>query len=107
MDTNFNNTIRLSDHDNVVVARTQLEIGMLVNDSRVTITEHIGAGHKIATEKIKKGSVIRKYNQAHFIVVLNGGKSQDRGYFYCRFMFESVCRTEFTGGTDIYYEYDS
>ena len=63
MDTNFNNTIRLSDHDNVVVARTELEIGMLVNDSRVTITEHIGAGHKIATEVITKGSVICKYNQ--------------------------------------------
>jgi altronate hydrolase len=63
MDPNFMNIIRLSEYDNVVVARRKLEIGMIVDQSQVITTEQIGAGHKIATEVITKGSVIRKYNQ--------------------------------------------
>ena len=50
MDPNFMNTIRLSEYDNVVVARSKLEFGMMVDQSQVIATEQIGAGHKIATE---------------------------------------------------------
>ena len=63
MDKNFINTIRLSENDNVVVARSELQIGTIVDQSQVTTTELISPGHKIATELIPKGSVIRKYNQ--------------------------------------------
>ena len=63
MDTKFINTIRLSENDNVVVAKCELEKGIKVDRSQVTTTEHISSGHKIATELIQKGSVIRKYNQ--------------------------------------------
>ena len=63
MDTNFINTIRLSENDNVVVAQCELEKGIKVDRSQVTTTEQISSGHKIATELIQKGSVIRKYNQ--------------------------------------------
>ena len=63
MDKNFINTIRLSEFDNIVVARSELQIGMIVDQSQVTTTELISPGHKIATELIPKGSVIRKYNQ--------------------------------------------
>ena len=63
MDTKFINTIRLSENDNVVVAKCELEKGIKVDRSQVTTTEHISSGPKIATELIQKGSVIRKYNQ--------------------------------------------
>tara|TARA_Y100000294_G_C8559595_1_gene338563 strand:- start:823 stop:2391 length:1569 start_codon:yes stop_codon:yes gene_type:complete len=63
MDTNFINTIRLSENDNVVVAQCELEKGIKVDRSQVTTTEQISSGHKIATELIQKDSVIRKYNQ--------------------------------------------
>jgi hypothetical protein len=38
MDPNFMNTIRLSEYDNVVVALSKLEIGMIVDQSQVTTT---------------------------------------------------------------------
>ena len=63
MGKNFINTIRLSENDNIVVARSELQIGMIVDQSQVTATELISPGHKIATELIPRGSVIRKYNQ--------------------------------------------
>ena len=71
MDTNLINTIRLSGFDNVVIARTDLAIGTMVDDTQVFTTEFIGAGHKIATELIPKGSVIRKYllqNKQYFMI---------------------------------------
>ena len=52
MDKNIINTIRLSENDNIVVARNELQIGMIVDQSQVTTTEHISPVHKIATELI-------------------------------------------------------
>ena len=63
MDKKIRNTIRLSENDNIVVARSELQIGEIVDQSQVTTTEFISPRHKIATELIPKGSVIRKYNQ--------------------------------------------
>ena len=57
------NTIRLSSNDNVVVARTELIPGESIDDANVIANGHIGAGHKIATENIAKGDLIKKYDQ--------------------------------------------
>jgi len=57
------NTIRLSSNDNVVVARTELIPGESVDGANVIANGHIGAGHKIATENIAKGDLIKKYDQ--------------------------------------------
>ncbi len=59
MNKNFINTIRIGENDNIVVARSELQIGMIVDQSQVTTTELISPGHKIARELIPKGSVIR------------------------------------------------
>mgnify|MGYP000353084255 CR=1 FL=1 len=55
MDTNFNNTIRLSDHDNVVVARTELEIGMLVNDPRLAYVALTRAKYNLFPRVVRDG----------------------------------------------------
>lgn len=54
-------TIRLNAADNVVVARVDLLPG--TDAERVTCTESVPAGHKVAVEPIAAGAAIRKYNQ--------------------------------------------
>ena len=63
MNTEHGNTIRLSGNDNVVVARTELAPGQSIESSEVIVSEPIGPGHKIASKHIKRGQVIRKYDQ--------------------------------------------
>jgi altronate hydrolase len=55
--------IRLNDRDNVVVARSELQPGMTVEDGRVTCRSVVPPGHKLATAPIASGEAIRKYNQ--------------------------------------------
>jgi altronate hydrolase len=57
--------IRLHPNDNVVVARVDVPIGMTFDTEageRVTSKAQVTAGYKIATEKIRKGQPILKYN---------------------------------------------
>ena len=65
------NIIRLSQNDNVVVARTELPPGESVGGSNIVTNEHIGAGHKIATENITKGDLIKKYDQVIGVAASN------------------------------------
>lgn len=57
--------IRLSDKDNVAVARIPLRAGQALSlaDMSVLVRESIGAGHKMALEPIAAGSSIVKYGQ--------------------------------------------
>jgi len=53
--------IRLHEADNVVIARSNVEIGTKLGDG-LTCRSQVPAGHKIATRAIKKGEPILKYN---------------------------------------------
>jgi altronate hydrolase len=55
--------IRLSPHDNVVVARADLLPNTAIADEKLACRAHIPAGHKLATAPIAKGEAVRKYNQ--------------------------------------------
>ena len=63
MSQTLTQTIRLSPADNVVVARAALRSDTLVEEEGLTTIEPIDPGHKIATQLIKKGDTIRKYDQ--------------------------------------------
>ena len=63
MSQTLTQTIRLSSADNVVVARAALRSDTLVEEEGLTTIEPIDPGHKIATQLIKKGDTIRKYDQ--------------------------------------------
>ena len=63
MSQTITQTIRLSPADNVVVARAALRSDTLVEEEGLTTIEPIDPGHKIATQPIKKGDTIRKYDQ--------------------------------------------
>jgi altronate hydrolase len=54
-------TLRLDPSDNLVVARRSLKAGEVVNG--MTLKDAVPAGHKIATEVIPKGAVVRKFAQ--------------------------------------------
>jgi altronate hydrolase len=54
--------IRLHPNDNVVVARTDVGIGMAVPSEGLTSRSQVPAGHKIAARAIKQGEAILKYN---------------------------------------------
>jgi len=56
-------TVRLNPADNVVVAAVRLAKGDTIASENVTLSEAIGAGHKIATAPIAKGALVRKYGQ--------------------------------------------
>ncbi len=56
-------TIRLNEADNIVVARVLLDAGERVEEENITTSDEILRGHKVATEDIAKGRVIRKYGQ--------------------------------------------
>ena len=53
--------IRLHEADNVVIARSSVEIGTKLGDG-LTCRSQVPSGHKIATRSIKKGEPILKYN---------------------------------------------
>ena len=63
MSQTLTQTIRLSPADNVVVARAALRSDTRVEEEDLTTTGAIDPGHKIATQLIKKGDTIRKYDQ--------------------------------------------
>ena len=63
MSQTITQTIRLSPADNVVVARAALRSDTLIEEEGLTTIEPIDPGHKIATQPIKKGDTIRKYDQ--------------------------------------------
>ena len=54
-------TVRLHDNDNIVIARTDLGIGVRIEAEGITSRSQVGAGHKIASVKIAKSEAIRKY----------------------------------------------
>src|SRR4051812_310954 len=53
--------IRLHEADNVVIARSNVEIGTKLGDG-LSARSQVPSGHKIATRAIKKGEPILKYN---------------------------------------------
>ena len=66
-------TVRLSPADNVVVARTDLPPGTELPDEDVRCGAPIPAGHKVATQPIRKGEPVLRYGQ------IIGFASQDIG----------------------------
>ena len=54
-------TVRLHDKDNIVIARVDVGLGMSLPEEGITSRSQVGAGHKIASQKITKGDPIRKY----------------------------------------------
>ena len=54
-------TVRLHDHDNIVIARADVSIGTALPAEGITSRSQVGAGHKIASTRIAKGDPIRKY----------------------------------------------
>ncbi|PVX75768.1 altronate hydrolase [Paraburkholderia unamae] len=56
-------TIRLSDVDDVVIARTQLMSGTVIEAENLTVAGLIPPGHKVAVRDIAAGSSVRRYGQ--------------------------------------------
>ena len=57
------NALRLNATDNVVVAMRHLARGERVAGESVTAAESIPSGHKVATQAIRAGEIVRKYGQ--------------------------------------------
>src|SRR5947207_10398611 len=56
-------TIRLHADDDVVIARTELPAGTLVQKENVRAAVRIPAGHKIAVRAVAQGQPVHRYNQ--------------------------------------------
>jgi altronate hydrolase len=56
-------TIRLHAEDDVVIARTELTAGTLVQKENVRAAVRIPAGHKIAVRAVAQGAPVHRYNQ--------------------------------------------
>src|SRR5919201_466894 len=56
-------TIRLHADDDVVIARTELPAGTLVQKKNVRAAVRIPAGHKIAVRAVAQGQPVHRYNQ--------------------------------------------
>ena len=56
-------TVRLHPADNVVVAITDLAPGSRLADEKAPCRDTVPAGHKVATEAVPRGGIIRKYGQ--------------------------------------------
>lgn len=56
--------IRLSSTDNVLIARQPLSIGqeIQIGEARVRLRAQVAAGHKVAAQRMAKGTLIRKYD---------------------------------------------
>jgi altronate hydrolase len=63
--TAANAALRLNAADNIAVARVPLEAGAVLDfgDRRVTVQEHIPAGHKVAIAPIEAGGMVWRYGQ--------------------------------------------
>lgn len=56
-------TLRLSPHDDVVIAARPLSAGTRVDDEGVSCSVAIPAGHKLAVRAVAKGKPVKRYNQ--------------------------------------------
>jgi len=54
--------IRLHENDNVVTAKSDIDINIKIEDENINTTQHIPVGHKIATKDISEGEEIIKYD---------------------------------------------
>lgn len=54
--------VRLHKSDNVLVARTDVEVGTPVGNEKYTVRDHVPAGYKMAAVALHKGDPILKYN---------------------------------------------
>ena len=48
-------TIRLHENDNVVTAKSEIDINIKIEDEDLSTKQHIPVGHKIATQNINQG----------------------------------------------------
>ncbi|NPT43481.1 altronate dehydratase [Paraburkholderia sp. 1N] len=55
--------IRLNKDDDVVIARTQLVGGTVIQSEGITVSGLIPPGHKVATHAIESGQPVRRYGQ--------------------------------------------
>ncbi len=55
--------VRLHPDDNIVVAPLRIAKGARIARENIVALETIGMGHKIATQRIAKGDLVRKYGQ--------------------------------------------
>jgi len=55
--------IRLHDNDDVLIATAQLIPGSVIESEKLTVTELIPPGHKVAAHDLKQGEKVRRYNQ--------------------------------------------
>ena len=55
-------TIRLHKNDNVVTAKSDIDINIKIEDENINTNQHIPVGHKIATKDISEGEQIIKYD---------------------------------------------
>jgi altronate hydrolase len=56
-------TLRLSPHDDVVIAAKPIKKGSVIEGENVTAAMDIPPGHKMAVRAVKKGDPIKRYNQ--------------------------------------------
>ena len=54
--------IRLHENDNVVTAKSDLEINSKLDKENIITNQHIPVGHKVSTKNISKGEDIIKYD---------------------------------------------
>ena len=54
--------IRLHENDNVITAKSDIDINIKIKDENINTTQHIPVGHKIATKDISEGEEIIKYD---------------------------------------------
>tara|TARA_B100000745_G_scaffold149155_1_gene97505 strand:+ start:650 stop:2176 length:1527 start_codon:yes stop_codon:yes gene_type:complete len=55
-------TIRLHENDNVVTAKSEIDINIKIEDEDLSTKQHIPVGHKIATQNINQGDDVIKYD---------------------------------------------
>mgnify|MGYP001310354820 FL=1 len=54
--------IRIHKNDNVVTAKSDIDINISIHEENVNTNQHIPMGHKVATQNISKGDAIIKYD---------------------------------------------
>ena len=70
--------IRIHKNDNVVTAKSDIDINTNIYEEKVNTNQHIPVGHKIATKDIYKGNEIIKYDTiiGENGIRLSGGEKQ-------------------------------
>jgi altronate hydrolase len=63
--------IRLHENDNVVTAKSDLEINSKLDKENIITNQHIPVGHKVSTRNISKGADIIKYDNIIGIALEN------------------------------------